>query len=92
MGTISAHRMYYEYYKGEIPYGMVVHHKCRNKACVNPDHLELMTDRRHKQLHQRKKFCKRGHPMFGENLVVYKDGERGCRACIAIRNSWRTTL
>jgi hypothetical protein len=39
----GAHRAYYEMHVGEIPAGAVIDHLCRNKACVNPEHLEPVT-------------------------------------------------
>ena len=38
-----AHRVYYERVHGPIPPGLVIDHLCRNHACVNPSHLEAVT-------------------------------------------------
>jgi hypothetical protein len=49
--TVLAHRFAYELWVGEIPEGMVVHHRCENLACVRPDHLELKADGQHQRDH-----------------------------------------
>lgn len=46
-GTIrgeGAHRVFYEDAKGPIPEGLHLDHLCRTPACVNPDHLEPVTN------------------------------------------------
>jgi len=42
-GMTYAHRVYYERHRGPIPENMVIDHLCRNTACVNPDHMEVVT-------------------------------------------------
>lgn len=40
----KAHRRAFELLRGHIPKGLVIDHLCRNTACVNPDHLEAVTN------------------------------------------------
>lgn len=60
------HRLSYELFKGEIPAGMLVHHLCEVRRCVNPDHLELRTITDHGGEHGasrlQKMTCVYGHP------------------------------
>jgi hypothetical protein len=49
--NVSAHAASYVRYRGPIPVGFEVHHKCRCKACVNPYHLELILSSDHKRKH-----------------------------------------
>jgi len=39
----KAHRLMYSHVHGPIPPWLVVAHKCMNKGCINPEHLELVT-------------------------------------------------
>ena len=41
----GAHRAAFQFVRGNIPEGLHLDHLCRNKACVNPEHLEPVTKR-----------------------------------------------
>lgn len=59
----AAHRGAYEAAHGAIPDGFVVHHRCDQPACVNPDHLEAMSRADHVRLHRA------GKPFVGGRRV-----------------------
>lgn len=46
-----AHRFAYQIVHGSIPDGHHIHHRCRNRLCVNPEHLEALTPTQHNRLH-----------------------------------------
>jgi hypothetical protein len=89
-----AHRISYLLFVGDIKSDMVVDHLCRNRSCINPSHLEQVTQGENMRRgvsvcaeNARKKFCKRGHEFSTENIYALKNGGRECRKCNSIRKS-----
>ena len=70
--------------------GYEIDHLCRNKACCNPEHLEIVTHPenmgRTKRFRVRKTHCPRGHLYSEENTYTCKKGKRSCRECRRIRD------
>ncbi|WP_354643940.1 HNH endonuclease signature motif containing protein [Kitasatospora camelliae] len=87
---VKAHRWCYEFLRAEIPPRLELDHLCRNRACVNPWHLEPVTSRVNtlrgrsfSAANARKSACHRGHPFTPANTYVNPAGSRICRACSA---------
>ena len=88
--TKHAHRVSYEAFIGAIPVGMTIDHLCRNRKCVNPVHLEVVTIRENtlrgtgcSANNATKTHCPKGHELSGINLTpaYLKRGKRVCLIC-----------
>jgi hypothetical protein len=85
----SAHRVMFELVMGAVPDDLVIDHLCRNTRCVNPAHLEPVTNREnvlrgdgHSAVNARRVVCASGHPLVGQNvLIVGPTRRRRCRTC-----------
>lgn len=90
-----AHRLAYILMHGAIPDDLQLDHLCRITACVNPAHLEPVTNRENvvrgygpniNAARQRAiTHCPRGHEYTVENTRLDKAGRRNCRACSRLR-------
>lgn len=99
-GLILAHRWAYIETRGEIPTGQQLDHLCRERRCVNPDHLESVSPQinilRGVGMGARnaaKTACLRGHPLDEANTYRWaRRTKRMCRQCHAMASRKRYAM
>lgn len=89
------HRLLYEEIHGPMLLGRQTDHLCRTRCCVNPDHVEPVTQKENilrgtspPAVQARQTHCKRGHPFTPENTYQGRR-HRNCRIC---RNQRRRAI
>ena len=83
------HRELYYVEKGDIPDGYVLDHLCRNRNCINTDHLEPVTNKENLRRGDRPKpytdYCNHGHLLSEVGIYVFKRNSRVCKGCVKER-------
>jgi hypothetical protein len=90
--TIRAHRYSYEWFNQYKlpkydPNGLQLDHLCRNRKCLNPNHLELIMHYKNIKRgesginHKSKTHCPKGHPYDDKNTYIQPNGSRACKIC-----------
>jgi hypothetical protein len=90
-GNRYAHVLVWEKNVGPVPADKCLDHLCRNRSCVNPAHLEVVTIRENTlrgvgptAINAKKTHCVRGHELSEDNVYM-RLGKRHCCACKNIR-------
>lgn len=96
--TFLLHRRLWQDHRGPLRNDQQLDHLCRNRACINLDHLEVVSPRTnnvvrgegHAALNAKKTSCPQGHPYDDKNTRIDRQGRRHCRECERVRSrEWK---
>jgi len=89
-----SHRIAYYLVSGPMPRELEIDHLCRNRLCVNPSHMELVSKRVnilrgecHAANNKRKTHCKSGHELTELNIYTVSLPKRKCKFCARARSA-----
>jgi hypothetical protein len=86
----QAHVYVWEKKNGPVPPGLEIDHQCRNRACINVDHLRVVTHHVNMtenivghpwQINAAKTHCPAGHEYSQDNTMMEAGGCRRCKRC-----------
>lgn len=85
----TVHRIAYEAMVGPIPEGLTIDHLCKNRRCVNPAHMEVVTQAVNclrgdgpSSQNARRDTCRNGHLKTSHHFYTAPDGKnRWCMTC-----------
>jgi hypothetical protein len=96
--TFRGHRVSWFLAGNKFEVKKVLDHKCRNRRCVNPDHLRQVSDKQNvlcgagqTAINALKTHCIRGHELSGKHITI-RNGRRVCRKCVNQRQRQRKQL
>ncbi len=98
--VFMVHRVIWEYLRGKIPDGKEIDHLCKNRSCINVNHLEPVTRRENilrsnapSGIKSRQTLCKYGHDLMDptNTIIMIRNGNpnRHCRLCLNLEQMKR---